>query len=100
MSNHTFNMSVPTLTKIWGRDTVSFWGVVPSWELRLTMKDAETYRQYAADCRRLAATMQAKDRKTLLEMAAAWEARADEASRVHKQHGDREEPQTNLEDPA
>jgi hypothetical protein len=56
------------------------------------MKDAGTYRQYAADCRRIAETMQAKERKTLLQMAAAWEARAEEANRVKKPNGGRGEP--------
>jgi hypothetical protein len=46
------------------------------------MKNNETYRQYAADCRRLAETMSSKDRVVLLEMAAAWEARAEEAARI------------------
>ena len=43
------------------------------------MLDAETYRRYAAECVRMASKMDAKDRKTLLEIAEAWEARAQEA---------------------
>lgn len=49
------------------------------------MKDAKTYRQYAADCRRMAQTMNAKkDRDTLLKMAQVWEERADDAERAEK----------------
>ncbi len=46
-----------------------------------TLLDAETYRRYAAECVRIASKMDAKDRKTLLEIAEAWEARAKEAER-------------------
>jgi len=45
------------------------------------MQKAKTYREYAADCRRLAETMEKKDRPILLNMAEAWDARADEAER-------------------
>jgi hypothetical protein len=45
------------------------------------MKDAETYREYAADCRRMAQLMSQKDKETLLKMAKAWEERAAEAER-------------------
>jgi hypothetical protein len=45
------------------------------------MKDANTYREYAADCRRMAKLMNQKDREVLLKMAAAWEDRAKEAER-------------------
>ena len=45
------------------------------------MKDANTYREYAADCRRMAKLMNRKDQEVLLEMAAAWEDRAKEAER-------------------
>ena len=41
--------------------------------------ESEKYRRYAADCLRLAQTMPAKDKQTLLEIAAAWETRAQEA---------------------
>jgi hypothetical protein len=50
--------------------------------LEATLLEPETYRQYAADCIRIANKMDAKDRKTLLEIAAAWEARAEEAERT------------------
>ena len=45
------------------------------------MKDAKTYREYAADCLRMAKRMDPKDKKALLEMAEAWEERAREAER-------------------
>ena len=45
------------------------------------MQDSKTYKQYAADCRRLAATMSQKDKAVLLQMAEAWEERAAEADR-------------------
>jgi hypothetical protein len=46
-----------------------------------TMSDAKTYREYAADCVRIAQSMDAKDRETLLRMAKAWEDRARKAER-------------------
>jgi hypothetical protein len=49
------------------------------------MKDAETYRQFAEECRRLAATMNAKaDKKALLEMAEAWERQGEQADKRKK----------------
>jgi hypothetical protein len=45
------------------------------------MKDAKTYREYAADCLRMAKRMNPKDQQALLEMAEAWEERAREAER-------------------
>jgi hypothetical protein len=48
------------------------------------MKDVKTYREYAVDCIRIAQTMDAKDRETLLRMAEAWEDRAREAERNEK----------------
>ena len=45
------------------------------------MKDANTYREYAADCRRMAKLMNQKDQEVLLKMAEAWEDRAKEAER-------------------
>jgi hypothetical protein len=54
-----------------------------------TMKDAKTYREYAADCIRIAQSMDAKDRETLLRMAKAWEDRAREAERNEKAESDR-----------
>ena len=46
------------------------------------MLDPQTYRRYAAECVRIASKMDAKDKKTLLEIAKAWEARAQEAERT------------------
>jgi hypothetical protein len=51
------------------------------------MQDAKSYRQYATDCRRIADTMNAKDKAIMLEMAKVWEERADEASRIAKDKG-------------
>jgi hypothetical protein len=48
------------------------------------MKDAKTYREYAADCIRMAKVMSHKDKETLLKMAEAWEERAREADRQEK----------------
>jgi hypothetical protein len=45
------------------------------------MKDAKTYREYAADCRRMAQLLNQKDKEALLKMAEAWEDRAKEAER-------------------
>ena len=52
------------------------------------MQEAKSYRQYAADCRRLAQTMSAKDREVLLEMALAWESRAQDAERMQTKKND------------
>ena len=40
------------------------------------MLESEKFRRYAKDCIRIAATMNGKDRQTLLAIAEAWEARA------------------------
>jgi len=48
------------------------------------MRDAKTYRQYAAECRRLAATMSGSNKETLLKMASVWDERADEAESADK----------------
>ena len=48
------------------------------------MQDAKTYRQYANDCRRMAAAMSTKDKSVLLEMAKLWDERAEEAERVER----------------
>jgi hypothetical protein len=49
------------------------------------MQDAKSYRQYATDCRRIADTMNAKDKAIMLEMAKVWDERADEAARIEKE---------------
>ena len=43
------------------------------------MREAETYRKFAQECRRMAETASAKDRAVLLQIAEAWEAQAKEA---------------------
>jgi len=43
--------------------------------------ESNKYRQFVADCLRLAQTMAATDKQTLLDIAAAWEKRAQEAER-------------------
>ena len=48
------------------------------------MKDAKTYREYAADCARMAKAVNPKDKAALLKMAEAWEDRAREAERQEK----------------
>ena len=48
------------------------------------MQDSKTYRQFANECRRMAATMSAKDKSVLLEMAKLWEERAEEADRAER----------------
>jgi hypothetical protein len=50
-----------------------------------TMKDAKTYREYAADCIRIAKGMNPNDREALLKMAEAWEERARDAERAGKE---------------
>jgi hypothetical protein len=49
-----------------------------------TMKDVKMYREYAADCIRIAQSMNAEDREILLKMARAWEDRARESERYEK----------------
>jgi hypothetical protein len=48
------------------------------------MQEARTYRQYATDCRRMAETMPAKDKTTLLQIAEAWEKQAEEAEKKER----------------
>lgn len=45
------------------------------------MEDAEKFRYYAAECRRLAGKAVEKDKAVLLELADAWIACAEEAER-------------------
>jgi hypothetical protein len=54
-----------------------------------TMKDVKMYREYAADCTRIAQSTNAEDRETLLKMAQAWEDRAREAERREKTESER-----------
>lgn len=46
------------------------------------MRDANTYRSYADDCRRIAEKMNAKDKAALLKMAEVWDKQAEEAERL------------------
>jgi len=50
----------------------------------VVLLESQKYRQYAADCIRLARIMNASDKETLLEIAAAWDDRAREAERREK----------------
>jgi hypothetical protein len=52
-----------------------------SCEPEVDMHDADTYRRYAADCRRIAATMSAGDKAILLRMAQVWDERAEEVAK-------------------
>jgi hypothetical protein len=55
------------------------------------MLESKKYRQYAKECVRIAASMSGKDRRTLLDIADAWEARAVEAeSKGPKSDGGRD----------
>jgi hypothetical protein len=53
----------------------------------MALLESQKYRQYAADCVRLAQTMASTDKQTLLEIAVAWEKRAQEAERREKCKG-------------
>jgi hypothetical protein len=48
------------------------------------MDDVNKFRQYAAECRRLAQRASDNDRKVLMEIAEAWIACAEEAERKEK----------------
>ncbi len=51
------------------------------------MQEAKTYRQYAAECLRMAKAMrEAADRKALLQIAEAWEKQAQEAERLERRY--------------
>jgi hypothetical protein len=52
------------------------------------MDDIEKFREYAAECRRMAVKATAKDKVILLEIADAWTACAEEAERKAR-NGDR-----------
>ena len=53
----------------------------------MALLESQKYRQYAADCVRLAQTMASTDKQALLEIAVAWETRAQEAERLAKSKG-------------
>jgi hypothetical protein len=46
--------------------------------------ESERFRKYAADCMRIARQMNGQDRRALLEIAEAWEARARDAEKKEK----------------
>jgi hypothetical protein len=48
------------------------------------VQNAERFRQYAEECRRLAKTAAPKDRAALLEIGTAWIAVAEETERKEK----------------
>jgi hypothetical protein len=62
---------------------------VPTGKAEDEMQNSNTYRQYADDCRRIAETMNAKDKAIMLEMAKVWEERAEDAERMEKTKADR-----------
>lgn len=58
------------------------------------MDDIDKYRQYAAECRRLAAKSSAKDKAILLEIAEAWIACAEGADHSSsRRNGGEESPE-------
>jgi hypothetical protein len=77
------------ITKSFAPNRFHLWDVEGSEKGTEDMQDAKNYRQYANDCRRIAETMNAKDKATMLEMAKVWDERADEAERMEKNRGDR-----------
>jgi hypothetical protein len=56
---------------------------LPRWRTTgaCAMQDAARFRKYADECRRLAQTLPAAHKQTLLEIADAWTACAEEAER-------------------
>ncbi len=48
------------------------------------LRESEKFRKYAADCIRIASQMSGKDRQALLEIADAWEMRAQDAEKKEK----------------
>jgi hypothetical protein len=54
------------------------------------MRNAKLYRQYAAECRRIAQTMSPDQKARLLEIAEAWDACARDAEK--EQGSDEEDP--------
>jgi hypothetical protein len=51
------------------------------------MQEAEKYREYAADCRRLAEKATHRDKDVLLKIAEAWDEQARHAEAVSKKRG-------------
>ncbi len=48
------------------------------------MRESEKFRKYAADCIRIASQMSGQDRQALLDIADAWETRAQDAEKKEK----------------
>jgi hypothetical protein len=92
MSNNTLGVPVPASAKYYFGGTQFHSSRVPCADNAsrrgTAMQDANTYRQYAAECRRLAKTMSEKDGKVMLKMAEAWDGRADEAERIQRKKAD------------
>ena len=51
------------------------------------MENAKKFREYAAECRRLAQRASEKDRTVLMEIANAWISCAEEAERKERSAG-------------
>ena len=60
--------------------------VNPRWRLFPTMQDAQTYRKYAEECRKLAQSMP-EHRAKLLDMAAVWTRLAEKAEAKEEKDG-------------
>jgi hypothetical protein len=56
------------------------------------MDNANKFRQYAAECHRLAQRAAEKDRQVLMEIAEAWTKCAEEAERKQSAGDKRKEP--------
>jgi len=48
------------------------------------LRESEKFRKYAADCIRIASQMSGQDRQALLDIANAWETRAQDAEKKEK----------------
>ena len=46
------------------------------------MRDTETYRKFALECRRMAQTASVGDRAVLLQIAEAWDEQANQAAKL------------------
>ena len=49
-----------------------------------SLRESEKFRKYAADCIRIASQMSGQDRQALLDIANAWETRAQDAEKKEK----------------
>jgi hypothetical protein len=54
------------------------------------MREAETYRKFAQECRRMAQTASVSDRAVLLQIAEAWEEQANQAAKLSGKKDGRE----------